>query len=862
MTEHTNRIARADDRSTPDGLLGSPLTAENLISGYRVDILDTATQQWRSLCQRRVRYSIGDIQVGADTPVLDEGCVRVDSVTADGDDSLYVHQAIARWDGWSLVASRPDRIADPIDIPELPFTVHVSHDPGSLPRLRFGRTYQLRVRLSDTAGGGLHVQEPQLDEQCSAEFIHRRFEPIPPPEMLPTRPYVDGEGQGQLVIRSDRGTSTADYAAAHPAYHPDDLRYLFAPKASLELAIQHGNFDAALGASGAPTADTAFQTAVRADRDIADIVGAQPHGAADDPARYYMVPPTGADLPWLPDPGAPLFAVGVRSRPIDPNTGVEGTASGFDDEHQLHIPHRWGQWPGYAPTGLQLVAGTTGCVASMSGSGTPRTLTIALGPAEQATLDVVSCPAQNDVPALGVALWAGMAANDPADPIFQRVEHGHIRTVTPPHTITVVHAVQRPLVDPAGRFVANRQRDDTDAVLRTTDFTFDVASTGRIDVDATWSDLDDVVTDPPSAPATTTYTTQVGSYDVAHVEADNALPIITQQFGDTRRRRVTHSVTAISRFRDFFGALTAADPDACTVRAVLAPVTDVPSSARAPAPHVRYVVPAFGWSRTRGSDGVFRSTRRGGGLRVLLERPWFASGVEEKLAVIISAGPPGPHVSVAGQDPSWTTSSPQTPLDTTHVVAPGRAPAEPLDEADMSVTPMLYPVAFDDELNCWLADLDLSPLADESYFPFVRLSLCRYQENHIIDVPALSPPVQTEPVQLFPTRNLTVTPTAGHVAAILTGLGPTGARPNNVRAELQIADPGVVSDDAVIGTPGWTTIAASDGSLGQQLQLQLPGSAAGSLRVLVTETENYPSPSPAPNTASGRLIYAEAANLT
>src|SRR5262249_55925152 len=151
-----------------------------------------------------------------------------------------------------------------------------------------------------------------------------------------------------------------------------------------------------------------------------------------------------------------------------------------------------------------------------------------------------------------------------------------------------------------------------------------VASTGRIDVHGEWSDFDDSITDPPTPPATRSFATHVGSYDVALARRDKALPIITHIFGDTRRRRVTYSVTAVSRFRDYFAKITSTDPDACTVRNILGE-TDIPSSARAPAPQLRYTMPAFGWSRDS-SGGVHRSTRRGGGVRVFLERPWFASG--------------------------------------------------------------------------------------------------------------------------------------------------------------------------------------------------------------------------------------------
>src|SRR6185503_10573063 len=65
------------------------------------------------------------------------------------------------------------------------------------------------------------------------------------------------------------------------------------------------------------------------------------------------------------------------------------------------------------------------------------------------------------------------------------------------------------------------------------------------------------------------------------------------------------------------------------------PVTvNVPASARPPAVSVRYVVPTFGWERQT-TTNLVRSVRYGGGLRVVLDRPWFESGEGELLGVVL-----------------------------------------------------------------------------------------------------------------------------------------------------------------------------------------------------------------------------------
>lgn len=62
--------------------------------------------------------------------------------------------------------------------------------------------------------------------------------------------------------------------------------------------------------------------------------------------------------------------------------------------------------------------------------------------------------------------------------------------------------------------------------------------------------------------------------------------------------------------------------------------TWIKSSAPPPAPELLYVIPTFGWVRSE-DETTKKSWRRGGGLRVYLNRPWNVSGYGEMLAVIL-----------------------------------------------------------------------------------------------------------------------------------------------------------------------------------------------------------------------------------
>jgi hypothetical protein len=872
-SEHDARLGRARDRDTPAKLTASPLTAENLIAGYRVDVFDKGT--WRSLCQRRVRYIVDGVQIppaSASGKLLEEGFVRLDGATTGSgvNDVLYIHETVARWDGWSSVIPRPERVDDPIvDPTPPPFHVQAEVETGSLPLLKFGRKYKLRARLVDLAGGGLRRTQPGASEEASNEVVHRRFEPLIAPELVPTAAYVDGAGQALMVIRSDRGISAADYAAAH-GYRPVDLRYLFAAKSSLGLAMQHPKaFDTALGPNVTPAElERQFSIAKRADNDLGKVDGAQLIDGGDDSGKYYIVgEQEWPKLPWLADFASEYISIRCRSRPINPKTNLEGETVGFDK-----LQYIWrGDWPSRVPIALKVVEAREGCIGSHSATADQRTIKVELGAAEQVTIDMLSCPDQDYVPWLGVAKWAGASDTDTCHAVNDSVYRGCNPLVTPPRTITMVHAVQRPLVDPTGGFIANRAMGNTHVILGTSSLKLHIPSTGRIDVQAAWSDIEDIA---PAQPRRNSVVANVGSYDIAHkppllAPPHGAFPVIRQEFGDVRRRRVTYTLTAISRFRDFFGRITMLDPQACSVRATLN-ITDVKAATRPPTPKVRLVLPTFRWSRSD-QGNVIRSSRRAGGLRVLLERPWFVTGEDEALAVVAwpqSAQPPVGrelrNVTLAGRDPLFTTANTHAPaaiVNQTHVNAAASQSVK-LPELDRPVFAMITPVDFDRnfdrEADCWFADIDLSPLVEKTYFPFVRLSLCRYQD-HIADLDQrLSTPIQTEPLQLFPHRDLTVTRNPGKAIVVVNDPNPAGPKPTEIEAQLQVftGDPRA-ADAGLIGPSAWTMLKRAAGRLGDSLQLEIPPAERRPLRIAVTENESYVAGAGSPS----RIVYADTVNL-
>ncbi|MFJ9446210.1 hypothetical protein ACIRRH_30775 [Kitasatospora sp. NPDC101235] len=850
--EHHKQLARAQDRATPSGLLSSALLADSLLGGYRLDVFDDTTNTWHSLCRRRVHYTIGGVPIGPGTPagLLDEGYLRPGGAAtgAGPSDVLYLHETVARWDGWSLVAQRPERTVATGDAPPVPLSsalgAVVECDPGSLPRLRFGRDYWLRVRIADLAGGGLRADEVGATEEQTDKLTYYRFEPMPPPELVPTRAFDDGDGQDRMIIRSDRGVSVDQYAAAH-GYRAYDLRHLLPPKCSLALAMQYdGTFDKALGPTAAATDVTRlFAAAQRADRELTDVDHAQTVGtdpASGVPSPYVIVPETDVAVPWLVDPSSSFIAMNARPRPIGP-TGEPGPIVP-PDKPVIAI---WqGTWPGLQSATVKLVPAASGCTVSRVDA---RHLTVALGPAEQVTFDIPSCLLSRHVQLFGIAQWSGV---DPSNP-GRDITLGKNRLITPPRTVTMVHAVQRPLTDPSGHLTALRGPGDHDTVLATDGLDIDIPSTGRIDLHSEWTDHYDI---PPDTPPSITRQAHVGSYEVQHLPPAEALPEIRQEFGDTRHHHVSYTVTAVSRFEDCFGRALAAHPDACLVTGTLADL-DVPCSVRPPAPKYLYGMPVFRWTRTTDGQRTLTRLRQGGGLRVFLERPWYVTGDSEALAVLTlpaSSAPDEvlPYLSIAGRDPIRDTGAPPGVLTSAHLNTPEWELVN-LPEAQRQLNAGLHQVELDAQNDRWFADLDLAPVVEPSYFPFVRLALARYQKHTVTGVPNVSQVVLTEPLQLAPRRLLTVTRTSGQATVVLDGLGPGGTG-NTVRTELQVHDGALTAPADVTG---WSTVLVTTGSLGHASVISVPDTGARPQRLVVREFETRPVP--AGGDGTGRPVFVD-----
>ncbi len=507
-----------------------PFFAEDLVRGYRLDVWDSRTGQWHSLHRRKAKYKVGDLPF---TPPVEpeEGFVQLAATqpppgAQPETNDLYLHEAIARWVGWSLSAPRPGKhlsryanAADAIprddepekfaeDQPETPFKVTAQYRvaKNSLPELRFGRRYRFRARVVDLAGNSLALEDSLADLLANIfalprdpeGFAYLRFEPVPAPLVVirDAKAVTDrGSAVERLVIRTfntsiDKDHESADTTAAD--------RHIIPPRTSIEIGEHLGIFD---DADGKLMGDAATWKLI-ADRDAGEL-NTQSIAIASGPPQDYPVEPGDSidPLSYFPDPlsrgaairdlpGTPSGAIGR----VVPDTGA-ATAVAYDflsdpnprpGSATLISFGESGDWQ--KTRGFRFVlAEPAKNQMDLRPHWDPigRVLTVYLPKGQTAVVPLTSYTSVDDLKIMGVWQWLRQFieqitvaqaapqrlefdADEIAHVLQRAVEGGHWM-LTPPRLLTLVHAVQQPLGRPA--FTALnivRQNGDTDsAALQT-----------------------------------------------------------------------------------------------------------------------------------------------------------------------------------------------------------------------------------------------------------------------------------------------------------------------------------------------------------------------------------------------------------
>ncbi|CAM3594524.1 hypothetical protein GCM10009865_38550 [Aeromicrobium ponti] len=729
QADFEERRQAADINAQRNSMSEAVLTADDLVLGYRIDI-KLQGRDWSSLHERDAKYTTAsregnEIVIGGGT-VREEGhlkshaAIRVENV-------LRSDEVVARWTGWSLSVPRPsfNSQADikPLAHPDMPFKFDwkFSVPKGSLPLLRFTHTYRLRARVADIAGGGLALNNPDADRCFTKAVLYRRYEPVSPPDLLlpnelDQNTLSPGESINHLLIRSENDSNATE---------SNTTRLLFAPKSSLTLAEQHNALE---GMSVQQIVNLVKQ-------------------AKEDANKFRS---SNSDEVLLPD----FAAGGVCVFPKEASL----TRSESGDPEVIKTERSWSQpWPEFKPKEIVLrdrAPGETKILEWEPASHSEdqdisERLIVRLAKAEEITLDLSSFLKEDTLDHFEIneslSEISGITANEGRHPM-----------VTPARTVTFTHAVRRPLSYPNGTLVVDRSEGMNYAllILDPRNHGIDPKSTVKLEITASWKEQNDNMTQ------------EVVDYPVNVLNIDREDYYISDEirheFGDTKHRIVTYTLTAVSRFQQFFEE---DNEEAFVARTVQSPIS-IPSSARPSPPMVVSTCPAFVWEENHedGEDFSLNRRRKGGYLRIELKGSWNETGEGEQLAVLVwkDNNPPKeiePFVTQAGRDPIYdapyygTTGPERWPKAADFTLASRESREVYLKEAGTNVLAVPHEPWNQD--GRWFVDIAIPSLVENSYCPFVRLALARYQPNSLEGL-EISSVVMTEMVQLLPERSLRV----------------------------------------------------------------------------------------------------------
>lgn len=798
-----SRSARFD---TPTNEIdGAPvLFADDVTTGYRVDVSQDGGP-FRSLMRRVVSYRIGNSKVPF--VVTDEGKVEagsaVEEIGADGTPQLVVGEELFAWNDWSLVAPRPGPVArddgatnvgtDVVTagmLPGLPLRIDVKAEPGTLPRLRFGSTYQVRVRAVDLAGNTVDPQtcDPAL---VSPPLRYRRLERAGAPLVVPRKAFGRGESHLRLIVRSDGDGTPLDLLCE---------RHILPPAVAHDVAALHGVFDAALGPdtpARAAARQALLRIAKRQDGTLHDPMVIGPDGttvpaagitvarldpAAKEPPLASLPLARGATLPpgqyvhhdteqmlvpYLADPAVS----GAAFRGLPPVGSLPSKAP-------VIVPFGTTPWPDPQPFRLIARAGTSAATAITKGGNGRMALTITVSPAQEI---VTTMSAALTAAAVQQMDPHGLVPVDTAMqgtvPLFSQSQH-----------LTLLHAVQKPLEAPT-MVLTTIERPNTGNtwVHLAGSTTAHRASTSRVEIEATWTEI---VDDGKGHVAFEPRRAIVGAVTCDDAAATKTFDI-KQQFGDARRRIVTYTPVGTTRFTDCF-PVPEPGQERTLQRVGSGQAVDILSTHRPPPPDVHSCIPIFRWSRLL-SGGIYHSTRRCSGVRVYLRPKWFVTGEGEALGVVLHSSAATAATMQSSADADLFTRWGKDPYQAVGDMNAGALRADMIsnrsgtmqfhdlpgastDQTAPVFTVVSVPVAFDAARGLWYADIEF--VEQFTHFdhdwPFIRFGLVRIQPGTVSTNPGepprhVSSVVLTDFVQLGNTRTLTASLVAPNTVTITLG---------------------------------------------------------------------------------------------
>lgn len=803
------------------------LYADDLVQGYRMDIAyEEKPTQWYSLHKRKNTY--GFLPVGApaaeniplkEDEVIDEGCINIALVEDENDedkDTDKVNEVIARWQGWSLAVPKPGKgiNEDNANIvsndnaekekyklkDNVPFRMQVNMGlaPKTLPMLRFGKSYRLKVRTVDIAGNSLpHDVVPEnANVAIKAGIKYLRYEPLPVPVLVGTDEIAskandkvrerDGESLEHMVIRSNMGISPQDYEKQNPTniyqegtrnvnntltWMPEAVRHFKAPRNSQHMAETHGMFDESFSNPAKAAETYKFITSRDTETDVNSTETRAPLAKTTD---------TNLPIEYLADPMAAGVVLVMKSNTTFETSWKKDQARKFsfyfDDEvtdASANTPFTKEAWKNPKSFRIKLIEGN----GTTDWSKSDRMLTIALPKSAEIEIKYASFWRPEDVDKYN-ALQPIVSLGTNKIRSLEYARKSLHWMFSPWRNIRLVHAVQQPLEKPVfepNTLKSDRNYNDTFAKLSAT-MKVHGSSTDKVDLEASWTEqVDDLKN---TTIITGQFNTHVATLQAAYCNKkltasaaktagtaeERRFPQIHHPFNDTKHRMVNYKGVATSRYREYFtGIIETGEKTNKPVSLIQtgdAVQINILSSARPATAIVDYVVPSFNWLTS--DKGTEITRMRTGNIRVYLQRPWFSSGDDEMLGVLlpiknVMLSETGKlHCTVWGKDPVF--NSPE--LNGTNYPQvenfPFAAAYDTVTLAEDESTRMVvaaYKVLFDEEKQLHYADVPVN--INQAYFPFVRLCVARYQK-HSLKINnkdcCLSPTTTVDWLQIVPVR--------------------------------------------------------------------------------------------------------------
>ncbi len=787
------------------------LYADDLHKGWRPDVLHKG--KWFSLTARTLFYRIADKALPND--LSDEGHVSPSNSASPDGKVVKIPESVLTWDGWSLSAPKPvsplvDRSLQDDSMPDTStissiaearahkyqatetdksYRLNYFAEPakGSLPTLRYGEVYAIRSRSVDLAGNSLPLaaKEPT---GASQTITYLRHEPILPPTLHMHDSAGPGESAYVIAVRKFADNKIGSKS----------LRFLYPPVGGMNMAELHGKFDLPTGSPDPTFWDKV--ASVDARKELPDTI------------TSVNAPP----VPYLIDPacvGAAIKREGRASKPTDIATTGFLPSGGWIDAQASTLS----LMPGSAfkmdsSTGVQGVGLTLAPGQDVTVSLSSTTSEDFLPVFEQTRWIEKSLQAKGDSLAraaktpkfsqrmeshrthrpfgfelvkyrpIAIRFSREATAESSSQKALDACLRGQNSALTPTRSVRVVYATQVP----ENGFKFDKIEVSREGTAATFDMRGEVHgwSTEELEFTINYSDPVDDISEHRRKTESEGHDAKISDLNPSYVDT---VPVngwyATEgiEFHDTKCHIVDITAVAKTRYADFFPnaqkanpvgrglsrrspklVITAAStesegPSGAYTRTYIKTNIIVPSSKRPDKPQVEYMLPAMTWSSDTTPSGKV-SRKRGNTVRIYLRRPWFSSGIGEKLAIVLPDGS-GPNAnnpdyyyhSTIGFDPAFEFLDNTLKMTPAHFLGKsGVADQVQIPELNGTATLITYDPKFDAQLQLWYVDVEIDPL-NPYYTPFLRLVVCRYQPNSTVGN-HVSPLSVAEITQLQPDR--------------------------------------------------------------------------------------------------------------